>query len=161
MPTVAGTTSSRSTSSERFDASSVPLPLIDSDTIATVLSGLIVDAGGLGELTPLAIAWSCRSLIAVWTSGAVTSAALTTTLAGVVSPGNAASMRSSVWMIGWLRDRPSVPGSLNCMPSAGIDRATSRPPASITETTGRARTRVRIAFQTRDSPWFLARRLAM
>ena len=64
-------------------------------------------------------------------------------------------------MIGWLRDMPSVPGSLNCMPSAGIDSATSRPPASTTETTGRARTRFRIAFQTRDSPLFLWRRLAM
>ena len=160
MPTVAGTTSSRSTSSERFDAASVPLPLIDSVTVATVLSGLIVTLEG-SESSPLAIALSRRSLIAVWTSGAVTSLALTTTLAGRVPPGNAASMRSSVWMIGWLRDMPSVPASLNCMPSAGIESATSSPPASITETTGRARTRVRIAFHTRDSPWFLARRLAM
>jgi hypothetical protein len=38
---VAGTTCSRKTSSERFEAASVPLPLIDSDTIATVLSELI------------------------------------------------------------------------------------------------------------------------
>ena len=28
-------------------------------------------------------------------------------------------------MIGWLRDIPSVPGSLNCMPSAGIESPTS------------------------------------
>ena len=109
----------------------------------------------------MAIALSCSCLIAVWTSGVVTSLALTTTLAGRLPPGNAASMRSSVWMIGWLRDRPSVPASLNCMPSAGIESATSRPPASTTETTGRARTRVRIAFHTRDSPLFLWRRLAM
>src|SRR5215203_1986904 len=99
LPTVAGTTSSRSTSSERFDAASVPLPLIDSVTVATVLSGLIVTLVG-SESSPLAIALSCGCLIAVWTSGAVTSLALTATLAGMVSPGNAASTRSSVWMIG-------------------------------------------------------------
>ena len=137
LPTVAGTTSSRRTSSERFDAASVPLPLIESDTIATVLSGLTVTLEG-SESSPVAIAWSCSCLIAVWTSGVVTSLALTTTLAGRLPPGNAASMRSSVWMIGVLRDRPSVPASLNCMPSAGIESATSRPPARTTETTGRA-----------------------
>ena len=80
-------------------------------------------------------------------------------LAGTLPPGNAASMRSSVWMIGWLRDMPSVPASLNCMPSAGIVSATSRPPASTTETTGCLMTRSRIAFHTRDSPPFLWRRL--
>ena len=61
-------------------------------------------------------------------------------------------MRSSVCMIGWLREMPSVPGSLNCMPSAGIESATSRPPATITETSGRARTRSRMAPHMRDSP---------
>ena len=64
-------------------------------------------------------------------------------------------------MIGWLRDMPSVPGSLNCMPSAGIDSATSRPPARTAESTGRSRTRLRMAFHMRDSPLVLWRRLAM
>ena len=64
-------------------------------------------------------------------------------------------------MIGWLRDMPSVPGSLNCMPRAGMASATSRPPARTIETTGRASTRVRIAFHTRDSPLVWWRRLAM
>ena len=40
LPTVAGTTSSRSTASERSDAASVPVPLTASATVATVLSGL-------------------------------------------------------------------------------------------------------------------------
>ena len=95
------------------------------------------------------------------TAGAVTSLALTTTSAGALPPGKAASTRSSVWMIGWLRDMPSVPGSLNCMPSAGIVSATSRPPASTAEISGRARTRLRMAFHMRDSPLALWRRLAM
>ena len=134
---MAGTTSSRRTASERSDAASVPLPLTASDTTATVLAGLTSTLDG-SDSWPVAIAWSCSCWIACLTSGVVTSLALTTTLAGTLPPGNAASMRSSVWMIGWLRDMPSVPGSLNCMPSAGIVRATSRPPASTTETTGRA-----------------------
>ena len=81
LPTVAGTTSSRRTSSEWFDAASVPLPLIESDTIATVLSGLMSTLEG-SDSSPVAIALSCSCLIAVWTSGVVTSLALTTTLAG-------------------------------------------------------------------------------
>ena len=79
-------------------------------------------------------------------------------VAGTLPPGNAASIRSSVWMIGSLRDMPSVPGALNCMPSAGIDSATRTPPAASTEISGRARTRSRMAPQTRDSPPELRRR---
>ena len=41
LPTVAGTTSERSTSSERSEAASVPLPLTERATTATVLSGLM------------------------------------------------------------------------------------------------------------------------
>ena len=110
----------------------MPLPWTASDTIATVLAGLMSTPEGSDSL-PVAIALSCSCLIADWTSGEVTSLALTMTSAGALPPGKAASTRSSVWMIGWLRDMPSVPGSLNCMPSAGIVRATSRPPASTAE----------------------------
>ena len=156
---MAGTTSSRSTSSEWFDAASVPLPLTARDTTATVLSGLTVTLVG-SDSSPVAMAVSCRSAIADLTSGVVTSFALMATLAGSDPPGKAASTRSSVWMIGSLRDMPSVPASLNCMPSAGIDRATSSPPARTTEATGRARTRFRMAFHTRDSPLLRLRRLA-
>jgi hypothetical protein len=100
-------------------------------------------------------------LIADWTSGVVTSLALTTTVAGTLPPGNAASMRSSVFRIGVpLRDMPSVPGSLNCMCSAGSDIATSTPPARIADRAGCLRTRLRMAFHVRDSPLFLWRRLA-
>src|SRR3954451_9946683 len=40
LPTVAGTTSERRTSIERLEAASVPLPLTDRFTMATVLAGL-------------------------------------------------------------------------------------------------------------------------
>ena len=160
LPTVAGTTSERRTSIEWFEAASVPLPLTDRFTMATVLAGLTSTFEG-SDSWPVAIAWSWSCLIADWTSGVVTSLALTTTLAGTLPPGNAASMRSSVFRIGVpLRDMPSVPGSLNCMCSAGSDIATSRPPARIADRAGRLRTRLRMAFHMRDSPLFLWRRLA-
>ena len=129
----------------------MPLPSTAMPTWATVLSGLMSTNVGSDSL-PVAIACSCRSAMAALTSGVVTSLALTTVMAGTVPPGNAPSMRSSVCMIGSLRDMPSVPGSLNCMPSAGTDRATRMPPAAIAETSGRLRTRSRIAFHMRDSP---------
>jgi hypothetical protein len=54
---VAGTTSDRRTSSERSEAASVPLPLTDRATMATVLSGLISTPEG-SESWPVAIARS-------------------------------------------------------------------------------------------------------
>ena len=88
-PTVAGTTSRRSTSSERSEAGSVPSPLIASDTVATVLSGLISTL--LGSISsPVAIASRRRSAMAPRTAGVVTSSALTTVTAGTGPPGNAA-----------------------------------------------------------------------
>ena len=90
---MAGTTSERRTSSERSDAASVPLPLTDSATTATVLSGLTSTAEG-SESCPVASAWSCSCLIAAWTGAAVTSLALITVVAGTAPPGNAAWTRS-------------------------------------------------------------------
>ena len=54
LPTVAGTTSSRRTSSECFDAASVPLPFTASDKVATVLSGLMSRPDG-SESCPVAM----------------------------------------------------------------------------------------------------------
>ena len=93
LPTVAGTTSERRTSSERSEAASVPLPLTDSATTATVLSGLISTCEG-SDSWPVASARSCSCPIAAWTGAAVTSAALITVVAGTAPPGNAAWSRS-------------------------------------------------------------------
>ena len=93
LPTVAGTTSERSTSSERSEAASVPLPLTESATTATVLSGLISTPEG-SESWPVASARSCSCAIAAWTGAAVTSSALITVVAGTAPPGNAAWTRS-------------------------------------------------------------------
>ena len=93
LPTVAGTTSERSTSSERSEAASVPLPLTDSATTATVLSGLISTRDG-SDSSPVAIARSCSCSIAAWTGAAVTSSALMTVVAGTAPPGKAAWRRS-------------------------------------------------------------------
>ena len=93
LPTVAGTTSERRTSSERSDAASVPLPLTDRATTATVLSGLISTCEG-SESSPVASARSCSCLIAAWTGGDVTSSALITVRAGTAPPGKAAWTRS-------------------------------------------------------------------
>ena len=92
-PTVAGTTSVRRTSTECSEAASVPLPLIESATTATVLSGLISTPEG-SESWPVASALSCSSWIAAWTGAAVTSGALITVRAGTAPPGNAAWRRS-------------------------------------------------------------------
>ena len=93
LPTVAGTTSSRRTRTDSFDAASVPLPLTDRATMATVLSGLISTPEG-SESWPVAIASSCSCAMAAWTSGAVTSSALTTVVDCTAPPGNAAWRRS-------------------------------------------------------------------
>jgi hypothetical protein len=90
---VAGTRSSRSTSSERLEAASVPLPLTESPRMATVLSGLMSRPEG-SDSWPVAIALSCSCRIAAWTSGAVTSLALMTVAACTAPPGKAAWMRS-------------------------------------------------------------------
>ena len=58
------------------------------------------------------------------------------------------------------RGRPSTPGLTVFIENAGMESATSRPPARIAESSGRFRTRSRIAPQTRDSPLVLWRRLA-
>ena len=100
---MAGTTSERSTSSERSDAASVPLPLTESATTATVLSGLISTCEG-SESRPVASAWSCSCSIAAWTGAAVTSSASITVMAGTAPPGKAACRRSWVWITGWLRE---------------------------------------------------------
>ena len=50
LPTVAGTTSERSTSSERSEAASVPLPLTESGDDGDGLVGADLDVRGLGEL---------------------------------------------------------------------------------------------------------------
>ena len=71
----------------------MPLPLTASATTATVLSGLISTAEG-SESWPLASASSCRRWIAACTGAAVTSAALTTVIAGTAPPGKAAWTRS-------------------------------------------------------------------
>ena len=102
-PTVAGTTSERRVSSERSEAASVPLPLTESATTATVLSGLISTCEG-SESCPVASARSCSCLIAAWTGAAVTSSVLMTVVAGTAPPGKAAWRRSCVWMTGWLRE---------------------------------------------------------
>ena len=149
---VVGMTSSRRASSEAWDAASLPLPSMAMATMATVLSGLISTDVGSCSL-PLAIACFWRSAMPASTAGAVTSLALMTATAGTAPPGNASSMRSNVCMIGSSRDMLSVPGSFRVMPSAGIVRATRMPPAAIAETSGRLRTRSRMAPHMRDSPW--------
>src|SRR3954467_14152017 len=68
-PTVAGTTSERRASSERSEAASVPLPLTESATTATVLSGLMSTVEG-SESSPVARAWSWSWRMAAWTGGA-------------------------------------------------------------------------------------------
>ena len=71
----------------------MPVPSTARATVATVLSGLTsISTGSCSR--PLASAWVWRSSIAPFTSGDVTSGALTTVTAGTPSPGNAASMRS-------------------------------------------------------------------
>ena len=60
LPTVAGTTSARNASTDASKAPSVPLPLTESPTTATVLSGLISTREG-SDSPPVAIAWSCSS----------------------------------------------------------------------------------------------------
>ena len=71
----------------------MPLPLTESATTATVLSGLISTPEG-SESCPLAIAWSCSCAIAACTGAAVTSAALITVMAGTAPPGKASCTRS-------------------------------------------------------------------
>ena len=93
LPTVAGTTSSRSTASERSDAASVPVPLTARATVATVLSGLTSISTGSFSW-PLASACVWRSSIAPLHLGRRDVVALTTVTAGTPPPGNAASMRS-------------------------------------------------------------------
>ena len=93
LPTVAGTTVSRRTASERSEAASVPPPLTERATTATVLSGLISTPEG-SESWPVASAWSWSCWIAAWTGAAVTSAALITVSAGTAPPGKAAWTRS-------------------------------------------------------------------
>ena len=80
--------------------------------------------------------------------------------AGTPSPGNAASILSYACMTSRSRGRPVTPGLTVCIENAGIVSATSRPPATMTETSGRLSTRSRIALQTFDSPLVLWRRLA-
>src|SRR4051794_31245896 len=96
-PTVAGTTWERRTSSERSEAASVPLPLTESATTATVLSGLISTCEG-SESCPVASAPSCNCLIAAWTGAAVTSSALMTVVAGGGAPGEGARGRGGGWV---------------------------------------------------------------
>ena len=81
----------------------MPLPLTDSATTATVLSGLISTCEG-SESRPVASARSCSCSIAACTGAAVTSSALMTVMAGTAPPGKAAWSRSWVWMTGWLRE---------------------------------------------------------
>ena len=71
----------------------MPLPLTESATTATVLSGLTSTPEG-SDSWPVASAWSCSCRIAAWTGGAVTSSALITTVAGTAPPGKAAWRRS-------------------------------------------------------------------
>ena len=53
-----------------------------------------------------------------------------------------------------------TPGLTVCIENAGIVSTASRPPAAMTETSGRLSTRSRIAPQTLDSPLVLWRRFA-
>ena len=57
--------------------------------MATVLSGLISTLDGAIS-SPVAMACSCRSAIAAFISGDVTSGAVMTVTAGMFPPGNAA-----------------------------------------------------------------------
>ncbi len=94
-----------------------------------------------------------RSRIAPATSGAVTSSALTTTWAAAFSPGNAAVMRSNVWITGVSLGIASMPALAVCMPSVGSgerqQQAAARPPRT---TSGRRSTRSSTAVHMRDSP---------
>ena len=90
---MAGITSLRSVASAVSDAVLVPSPCIGMFTISTVLSGDVRVVTG-PDIWPVAIALSVIVLISAWIFGAVTSSALTTTVAGSGPPGNAAWMRS-------------------------------------------------------------------
>ena len=92
-PTVSGTISPRSAARAALDGPSLPLPAIGMAMFATVRVAVDVDedrlvhqAGGEGPLLELA-----RS--PPWTSAELTFGALTTTLAGISVPGNAACSR--------------------------------------------------------------------
>src|SRR4051794_35887473 len=118
LPTVAGTTCERRTASDRSEAASVPLPLTESATTATVLFGLISTADG-SESCPLASAWSWSCAIAAWTGAAVTAAALMTGIACTAPPGEAAWGRAEGWMGGRAGQAAPEPGGLYFRPGAG------------------------------------------
>ena len=78
--------SSRSTASDAFDALSEPEPFTGTVMLATVPALLTSTVMGPFN-SSLANARRLRSAIALWASGDRTSSALTTTLAGIPSPG--------------------------------------------------------------------------
>ena len=81
----------------------------------------------------------------------MTSSAFTTTWAVFFAPGNASVRRLYVFITGVFCGMALVPEFAVCRPSAGIDRATRRPPEIRAAASGRLRTRSSIQDQTRDS----------
>ena len=92
-----------------------------------------------------------RSRTAAWSSGSDTSPAIATT-AGVAPPGNAASMRLYDCTSSSDAGSASRPDWAGFRLSAGTASARSTAADATAETSGRRRTRSRIALQIRPSP---------
>src|SRR5918997_1720751 len=150
-PTVAGTISSRSSSTAAIDWLSVPLPAIGIEMLATVAS--LETAMVIGPcIRLLARARVSSSAIALRTAGVSTLGTFTTTFAGRADPGNDCCMRLYVSTAGSDDGKVSAPGVTIFSPSAGAASATMRPPERTAERTGRRRTRSTIAPQIFPSP---------
>ena len=157
-PTVAGTTSERRTLSERAEAASVPLPFTESATTATVLSGLISTPEG-SESCPVAIAWSCSAAIAGLhgRGGDVGGLDHGHGRDGAAREG---VLHAVVGLDHRLAARVAVEARLlELQPEGGDAEGDEHAAGDTADTSGRLRTRVRMAPQTRDSPLVLWRRL--
>ena len=118
----------------------MPLPTAGMEILATVRSGLTSTLAGPSKRSVRVRAARLSLAMPAATRAAVTSRALTTTVAGWLSLGNAAWMRSYVRITCRSRGNVSKPGTAVWMRSAGTASATSRPLEMSTETSGRVST---------------------
>ncbi len=158
LPTVAGTTSSRRASSERSEAASVPLPFTERATTATVLSGLISTREGSASC-PVASAWSCSCL----DRGLDRRGGDVGGLDDGQRRDGAAGERGLEAVVGLddrLAARVAVEARvLELHAERGDAERDEQAARRAPPTSGRLRTRVRMAPQTRDSPLAWWRRL--
>ena len=141
-PKVAGTTRSRSTVS----AAGSGRP---TETIATVPAGLVRTS--IGSTSPAALAADRNEATFCWNALPRTVGVWTTTWAGVVLLGKAASIAVIACTIDALGGRSASDCGLVCRFSTGAARAARAPTATMADSSGLASTTRSTAFHTRPS----------